>query len=146
MSLLELNVHTNTIRRNWTVRFQRSNIGVKLILCFLSYVDVMSHVTSLACVIEDWPNNQSNSKLLYHCLYQVLHWQWNYPQKEFKIERLGFSLQFIRVLQSLYADTVAVISWNEVSTALLKTKMGLKQGCILSLLIFSYIFPYIFLL
>ena len=55
-----------------------------------------------------------------------------------KLQKLGFSDRFIGIIQAMYRVPKAVISWENVKTRPLDMSMGLRQGCILSPILFAF--------
>ena len=53
------------------------------------------------------------------------------------LSKLGYGGKFLRVLQSLYKDISAVTSLNELQSDPINLKKGLRQGCVLSPLLFA---------
>jgi len=55
----------------------------------------------------------------------------------YKFSNIGISTAFLNVLQSLYTDNLATVWDREHLSEWLTTKAGVKQGCLLSPLLFS---------
>jgi len=55
----------------------------------------------------------------------------------YKLSNIGISTAFLNVLQSLYTDNLATVWDEEQLSEWFTTKAGVKQGCLLSPLLFS---------
>jgi len=55
----------------------------------------------------------------------------------YQLSNIGISTAFLNVLQSLYTDNLAAVWDGEQLSEWLTTKAGVKQGCLLSPLLFS---------
>ncbi len=54
-----------------------------------------------------------------------------------KLEELGFGIRLISFLQDMYRDTTTRVRFQDIETGEIPVKVGLKQGCCLSPLLFA---------
>ena len=55
----------------------------------------------------------------------------------YKLQVMGFSEVFIKIIQAMYSHAVMEIWWEGVSSGPIPIQMGLKQGCVLSPILFA---------
>ena len=96
----------------------------------------IDHVGSLTSIIETRMKKKSDTFVAfidlskaYDCINRQLLW--------FKLSRLGISDQFIHVLKSLYNKVQCTAKINGFLTEWFNVSVGLKQGCILSPVLFN---------
>lgn len=53
------------------------------------------------------------------------------------LERIGLSDKYVRIIRSMYVNTSAKYSIGEIETGWVRSRRGVRQGCILSPLLFS---------
>ncbi len=54
-----------------------------------------------------------------------------------KMEQLGYGGKLLRILKALYKDLTAVVTLDDVTSEPIRMSQGLKQGCVLSPLLFA---------
>lgn len=55
----------------------------------------------------------------------------------YKLSAIGVSTRFLKIIEELYDNTEVAVWCNEQTTSWFKTNLGVKQGCILSPLLFA---------
>ena len=96
----------------------------------------IDHVGSLTSIIETWIKKKSDTFVAfidfskaYDRINRELLW--------YKLARLGISDQFIEVLKSSYHNVQCTTRINDFATEWFDVSVGLKQGCILSPVLFN---------
>ena len=105
---------------------------------FRKSYSTIDHIFTLYAIVQDCFNNKKGGKV-YVCFvdYRKAFDSVDRDKVWTKFQKLNLSSKFISMLQAIYYNVQACVRWKGNMTELFMCPFGVKQGCLMSPLIFS---------